>query len=109
MEEINLDKKDAEENKVLAIIGYIGILCLVPLLAKKDSKFAQYHGKQGLVLLIVWILVSVVMVVPILGWIVGFFGHIACFVLMIVGIVHVANGETKELPWIGKYVKALNL
>ena len=103
------DPKDVEDNKVLAIIGYIGILCLVPLLGKKESKFAQFHGKQGLVLLIAWIIVCAVMMVPFLGWIIGFFGHIVCFILMIVGIVNAAEGKEKELPWIGYYAAKINL
>ena len=33
-------KSDAEENKVFAILAYIGILVLVPILAAPNSKFA---------------------------------------------------------------------
>ena len=105
----HIDKKDIEDNKVLAIIGYLGILFLVPLLLKKDSKFAQFHGKQGLVLFISWVIVSVLGFVPLLGGLVAFVGNVAVLVLMIVGIVNAAQGEMKELPWIGQYVKGLNL
>ena len=48
--------KQIDENKVIAAIGYFGILCLLPLILKKDSPFAQFHGKQGLVLLIAFVL-----------------------------------------------------
>ncbi|EKD47008.1 MAG: hypothetical protein ACD_66C00259G0004, partial [uncultured bacterium] len=47
-----IDKKDIEDNKVLAALSYIFILCFVPLLLARDSKFAQYHAKQGLVLFV---------------------------------------------------------
>ncbi len=100
---------DVGENKVIAIIGYLGFLCLVPLLLKKDSPYAQFHGKQGLVLLIAWLILNAVGIIPILGWMVAFLGNIACIVLMIVGIVNAANGEKKELPWIGEYAKKINL
>ena len=100
---------DVENNKLLAVIAYLGILCLVPLLLKKESPFAQFHGKQGLVLLLAWIIVNVGMIVPFVGWITGFFGNIICFILMIVGIVHAAKGEMKQLPWIGGFEKSLNL
>lgn len=44
-------EKDLEENENLfAALSYISILFIIPLLFKKDSKFAQFHGKQGLVL-----------------------------------------------------------
>jgi uncharacterized membrane protein len=100
--------KDVADNKLLAIIGYLGILCLLPLLLAKNSAFAQFHGKQALVLLIAWVLLCVVGMVPILGWIVAFFGNILGLVLMIVGMVNAGKGEMKELPWIGQYAKKLN-
>jgi len=109
------DKKDIEDNKVMAILSYIGILFLIPLLAAKDSKFARYHTNQGLVLfiadLIVGAAVSVVgtilAFIPILGWIVvalvSLAAGIAILALMIVGIINAANGKAKELPVIGKF------
>ena len=41
---------DVEANKTVAALSYISILFLVPLLGKRDSKFAQFHAKQGLIL-----------------------------------------------------------
>jgi uncharacterized membrane protein len=41
---------EIEEGKTLAAIGYLGILFLIPLLAKKENKFCQFHAKQGAVL-----------------------------------------------------------
>lgn len=104
-----MNSKDVEENKVIAAISYLGILVLIPLLLKKDSPYAQYHAKQGLVLLIAWVVVNAVMIIPILGWIAGFVGNILCLVLMVVGIVNALSGDTKELPWIGHYEKSFNL
>ncbi|MFA6427862.1 MAG: DUF4870 domain-containing protein [Candidatus Magasanikbacteria bacterium] len=101
--------KDIEDNKIIALIGYIGILCLIPLLLKKDSPYAQFHGKQSLVLLIVWIVIGVIGIVPVLGWIVAFFGNIVCIILMIVGMVNAWQGQMKELPIIGEYAKKVNL
>lgn len=42
------DKADVEQNKVMAILAYFGILVLIPILAAKDSKFARFHANQGL-------------------------------------------------------------
>jgi uncharacterized membrane protein len=92
---------DIKENKVWALLSYLGILCLIPLLAKKDSKFAQFHAKQGLLLVIGW----VVSWFPILGWIIG----IIVLVLSIIGIVNVLSGEMKKLPLIGDYAEKLNI
>ena len=79
--------KDIEENKILALLSYLGVLVLVPLFGKKDSPFVQFHAKQGLVLLIGW----VISWFPVFGWIIG----IIVFVLSIIGILNVFNGEKK--------------
>lgn len=100
---IHFEEKDIQENKIIAALAYIGILCLIPLLAKKDSKFAQEHGKQGLVLFIAWIVVVVVGWIPILGWIVGFLGSILLLVLSLVGFIKCLMGEFWEIPVLGQY------
>ena len=40
---------DAEE-KLFSAIGYISFLALLPFLTRKDSEFAQHHGRQSLVI-----------------------------------------------------------
>ena len=37
-------KSGGDNDKLMGVLAYLGILVLVPLLAAKDSKFAQYHG-----------------------------------------------------------------
>ena len=103
------DQKDVEENKLIACLSYIGILCLVPLLAKKDSKYAQEHGKQGLVLLIAFVVVMVVGWIPILGWLVGFFGSLILLVLGLIALIKCLMGEFWEIPVIGQYRNKINL
>ena len=39
--------KDIEENKYIAILSYVWILCLVPLLLKRDSEFVQFGSVSG--------------------------------------------------------------
>lgn len=47
------DPQDVADNKVMAVLAYIGFLFLIPLLAAPQSKFARFHTNQGLVLFIV--------------------------------------------------------
>jgi uncharacterized membrane protein len=101
--------KDVEENKVIAAIGYIWILCLVPLFGKKQSKFAQFHAKQGLVLLIGWFALWVVGWVPVFGWFVLMVGSIALIVLSVLGILNALQGNYWEMPFLGKYAKKINI
>lgn len=91
------DAKDVEDNKVYAILAYLGILVLVPILAAKDSRFAQYHANQGLVLFLTSIICGFVIWIPVVGWALG----IGILVLWVMGIVNAAQGEMKPLPIIG--------
>jgi uncharacterized membrane protein len=98
------DAKDVEENKALTYLAYLGLLFLVPLFAKKESKFAQFHAKQGLVLTIAWFLGS--FLVPIFG--LGMLVYIAVLVLSIMGLINVSKGEMKDLPLVGDIAKKFN-
>jgi len=102
-------KKDIEQNKIIAAIGYIGVLCLIPLLLKQDSQYAQFHGKQGLLLFIGWVVNTFIAVVPIIGWIVSFFGAISLLILTVLGILKSLKGEYWEMPYIGEYTKKINI
>jgi uncharacterized membrane protein len=102
--------KDVEENKVWAAVGYLGILFLIPLLAKKDSPFAQYHAKQGLVLFVAGVIVGVLSAIPFIGWfILAPVGGLLTFILLIMGIVNSFNGKMAPLPVIGKYGEDLKI
>lgn len=101
--------KDVEENKAIAAVGYLGILCLIPLLMKKDSPYAQHHGKQGLVLTIAWLILFVLNIIPVFGQLVWFIGSIVLLILSIMGIVKALNGEMWEVPGIGQYAKQIKL
>ena len=110
----SFDQNDIESNKIMAVLAYIGILFLIPLLVAKDSKFAKFHTNQGIVLFIADIAIGVVITIvaiilafiPVVGPIItaivsGVLG-LAIFALMILGIINAATGKAKELPLIGK-------
>ena len=53
----NYDPRDIADNKLMAILCYLGILWLIPFLAAKESPFVKYHLNQGLLVLILGIIV----------------------------------------------------
>ena len=89
----------------MAVLAYIGILFLIPLLAAKDSKFARFHANQGLILFLAGIVASIasgiLVWIPVIGWLISILLSIALLVFMILGIVNAAQGKAKELPLIG--------
>lgn len=96
---------DVEMNKSVAALSYIWILCLVPLLGKKDSEFAQFHAKQGLVLFIIELVGGLVFWFPIFGQILA----LLLLVVAIMGVVKTLNGEWWEVPVIFDWSKKINL
>lgn len=107
--EIVYDRRDVEDNTIMAILAYIWILFLVPLLAAKESRFARYHAYQGVSLFIAWVLVNVVgALLPHnlsgLHWI----ASIGLLVLMVIGIMNAYKGVAKPLPLIGGFLLPKN-
>jgi len=95
-----------EEGKDLtAVLSYLGILFLVPLVARKDNTFAQFHAKQGLVLFIAEVATMFISWIPFLGWFVGTIAWLAWVTLSIIGIVNVLGGKRVPLPIIGKFAQ----
>ena len=108
------DPNDINQNKIMAILAYFGILVVIPILAAKESKFARFHANQGLVLFIAsvayWIMLEIIksiivsistgllLITTILG-----LTYLVFLVLGIMGIVNAATGKAKELPIIGKF------
>lgn len=111
-EALEVTPEDAEKNKVMGILAYLGILCLVPILAAKESPFAKYHGNQGLVLflleIVIWIVLFVLnIILAMLPGGLGFLGavsallYLAPLILLILGIINAAAGKCVPLPVIG--------
>ena len=101
--QVTTTKEDVEKNKMNAVLSYIGILILVPLLSEeaKKSPYAKFHMNQGLVLILAGIALSVISLIPILGWLVGFVGSIALFVIWVMALIGAVNGEMKRVPILG--------
>lgn len=108
--------EDVQNNKVFAILAYIGILVLVPIFAAKESKFARFHANQGLGLFIceaAWGIISYIisyLLAVSFSWamlglwsVISWLVCIGFLVFAIIGIVYAAQGNTKPLPIFGKF------
>ncbi len=109
VEEEEVVEKKPDGINALAILSYIGILFLIPLLAAKEDEFAQYHAKQGMVLFIFSLAGIFIGVIPILGWVLAPFIFLFIVILAILGIINVLKGEKKEIPVIGKYAHKIKV
>ena len=107
-EALEVDAEDAEANKVMGILAYIGILCLVPLISAKESPFAKYHANQGLVLFLTevafWIVLTLLSLFPYVGFIFSWLFlplYLGILALVVYGIINAAAGKCVPLPVIG--------
>jgi len=108
-----------DENKLWGILSYISLLCLIPLLTKKDNDFVYFHAKQGLVLFgaeIIVYIISSILRASIWSWgvlsilnVVFTLLNLGLVVLAILGIVNVIQNQKKELPLIGKLAQSLKI
>ena len=118
-------KEEIENGKLMALLSYIGILALIPYFAEKENKYVRFHAIQGLNLLIIYLVVSaasfvvaivatVLFIIPIIGWILGFLLYlviglvpVGLLVISILGVVYSLQGNAKELPIVNqiKFIK----
>lgn len=94
--------KDVEENKVLAAISYLWIISLIILLVKKESAFAKFHAKQGLIL---WIFSIVFWIIPVIGWIL----NLVILVFIIIGFIQAISGKWWKVPLVGQLAEKIKI
>lgn len=102
------DQPDENQLKVIAAIGYLGILFILPLLMFPKNKFAIFHANQGLLLFLAGIVggvaVSVLAVITLgIGALLWPVVWLFLVVLLIMGVVNALGGKMQRLPLIGNF------
>ena len=116
------DELDAEEHRVVAILGYL--VFMLPLVFAPKSKFARFHANQALLVFLCGAaLLVAAMALKVVNFIVGthltfvadILNIVSCLAyailvifgigvaaLALMGIINASNGEKNELPVVGK-------
>ncbi|MEA5049018.1 MAG: zinc-ribbon domain-containing protein [Eubacteriales bacterium] len=101
-----VDTKAGNNDTLMGVLSYLGILSLIPYFIKDQTSFVRYHAVRGLNLFLLELIASAAAwivglalsgVGTLLSWIVS----VAGLAFAIIGIVNVANHEKKDLPLIG--------
>ena len=103
------EDKEVQEGKIFAVLAYLSVLCLVPLLLKKDNKFAFHHGKQGLVIFIGEVAIGILAWIPFLGWMLAPIGSLIFFVLSLIGIIQVLRGDYWKCPVVSDIAEKIKI
>lgn len=101
------EAKDVTEGKIFAVLAYLSILCIIPLLFKKDNTFVLKHGKQGLILFVGEVAVFILHIL--LGqWILKL-GFFVLGVMSFIGIIASLRGRYIELPFVSGLADKITL
>lgn len=94
-----------DQHRILAALSYVGILFLIPLFGARDSEFAQFHAKQGLVLFAVSVLISFIAWIPFVGWSLA----AAAFIVAVYAFFQAIQGVRWEIPYLGSIAAKLKI
>ncbi len=101
---ISTDTQTVTEKSNTAVIAYLTIIGLIIAFVLNNDKkepFASYHIRQSLGLMITGVLLSIVNVIPILGWLISIVGFFFILYLWIMGLINAINGREKAVPILG--------
>ena len=108
------EAEDIENNKIIALFAYFGLLILIPIFATPNSRYAKFHVSQGINLIVVSLaysaissaLVAAFSWLPVVCTLIDISVSLAgllIVVLVVLGIYNAVNGKAKELPIIGSW------
>ena len=87
-----------DQDKIMLVLSYFGILALIPLLTVKDSDFVKWHAKNGLVLGIGGSIVLMILsAIPVVGLVTCLLWP-ALAVVDILAMVKSLKGERWRIP-----------
>lgn len=94
-----------QTERTLSALGYIGFLCILPLVLKRDSAFCNYHGKQGLIFAIFQMILEMFTVFT------GFYTFVlvVLYLILIYAALKAYRGEYVTLPMVSDIAKGLKL
>jgi uncharacterized membrane protein len=90
-------------NMLMGILSYIGVLVLIPFLMEKHDPFVRFHVKQGLVLAVIGVAMWVVGNMLWIIWPLVMIVNVGLLVLSIMGIINVVNKRQVALPLVGHF------
>ncbi len=102
VEEENQEMTSLHE-RTIAALSYVGFFAIIPFYLKKDSKFCRFHGKQGMLIALIFFFAKLLLVIDLLMDI----ALILQFVVFVYMGFEALSGKWKRTPWI--YNKACQL
>ena len=93
---------DAKTKAIVSHIFIIGWIIALIINMNNKEEYASYYIKQNLGIIILSLALSIIGVIPILGWVVSFVGGLLLFVFWLMSLIWSIQGEMKPIPWLGE-------
>ncbi len=101
-----ISKEEVADGKMYAILAYLSVLCIIPLILKKNNRFVLAHGKQGLVLFVAEVGVLVLSIIlPVVRDPLLFI----LFLFSFWGMIMVIRGQLVQLPIVAPIADKISL
>ncbi len=102
-----LTRNTTLSTRIMAIMSYLGVLSLVPLVVNKQDPYVHFHARQGVILWMWEVLAIYTLLLPTVGKMFFKFSSVACLVLSVVGIISVMLGRAWKFPVVGEWAAKL--
>ncbi|MFA5927645.1 MAG: hypothetical protein WCT32_03230 [Patescibacteria group bacterium] len=93
------------KSRIMAALSYVHVVVLVPLVFARKNSYVKFHAKQGVGLLIIWLLALLLFWVPIVGWLLVLVSVAGLFF----GVTSALTGQEKRLPVIGRMAQSFKV
>jgi len=93
----NRQPKDVtEDEKLLAILAYVPVLCLIPFVRTDRGEFVSAHVRLGMTLFVIEVFALILRYLRVVWDVI----ILLCVVGALAGIIHVVRGRPFSLPYL---------
>ena len=85
----------------LAYVTIIPAIIFLVVAPYNQKPLIRFHAWQSIFLNIAWFAISIIAIIPILGWLIFGVGMLVLFVAWIIVLLKALKGERYKLPFIG--------
>jgi hypothetical protein len=86
----------SEDEKLLAILAYVPVLCLIPFVRSDRSDFVTAHVRLGMALFVIEVFALILRYLRVVWDLI----ILLCIVAAFAGIIHVVRGRPFSLPYL---------
>jgi hypothetical protein len=89
-------KDVSDDEKLLAILAYVPVLCLIPFVRSDRTEFVSAHVRLGMTLFVIEVFALILRYLRVVWDVI----ILLCVVGALAGIIHVVRGRPFSLPYL---------